>query len=116
MDYIEKLFNQYPFVYVVDNCYYGFGNQVCLRFDTMNQSKAKFYKMEFDEAVKIKNADQIRQYFKVIKSFVSSYAAIVKYNGTPCTTFEQFQFSSEQRKQIENQVKQYIDIYQEYIK
>lgn len=51
MDYIEKLFKQYPFIYFIGGKYYAFGSYVCSECDMRSVTLESRYK-EFEDSIK----------------------------------------------------------------
>jgi len=114
MGQIEKLFNQHPFVYKVDDCYYAFGTGVCARIEgnkiTLPTHYDKYIKA-FEINVDRKDAWRIFHKLMFIASIIKGEKG---YNGEVLKSFNEFNFNENQLKEIEKQVQRYMEYFKRY--
>lgn len=105
MDYINKLFGQYPFIYYINGKYYAFGVNVCVECDDNSAFLESRYKA-FEESVKndITDEEAWRIFHKLsceasgaeTKSFVHTNEEFAKFN-----------FSEDDLKELTKQIERY---------
>lgn len=114
MNYIEKLFKQHPFIYLIDDCYYAFGTGVCTRIESNRITLPSHY----DKYIKVFEMNVERydawEIFHKLMFIASSIKAEKGYNGEVLKSFNEFNFNENQLKEIEKQVQRYIEYFQRY--
>lgn len=114
MNYIEKVFKQYPFVYCIDDDYYAFGTGVCAKLDdgsVLLQSRYERYKNALSKEISREEAWDI---FRKLVSEATWKKDNLGYQGNDLNNFMKLNFNEEEIKELERQVKSYIDYFQKY--
>ena len=114
MSYIDKLFNQHPFIYKISGKYYAFGSMVCaeckINIPTLELRYDRYCKA-FSEPVSQYGANDI---FRKLKFA----AELVKSNEGECIKpkeeINKFGFSDLEMKELETQVNKYVEFWQKY--
>ena len=114
MDYIEKLFKQYPFVYLIDDCFYAFGTGVCAKVGNDRILTASHYSMYIKASnTSVEQYDAWRIFHKLVMT-AESVKDENGFNGEVMKDFTKLGFTENQLKQVEEQVQRYIDYFQKY--
>lgn len=114
MSYIEKLFEQYPFVYCLEEEYYVFGTSICGKVAGQISNieyKYKRYKSALEKELTRQDALQI------FRSVVNEAIFISECQGFKVNTkkrFSEFKFNQNQIVELEKQIKEYVSFFQKY--
>ena len=114
MDYIEKLFKQYPFIYFIGGKYYAFGTGVCSKCDMKSVMLERRYKT-FEESInKNLTTDEA---WGIFHKLIVEADGVRDDNGL-CTNPEKeilkFNFGETEMNELKMQVERYIDFWQKY--
>ena len=114
MDYIEKLFKQYPFIYRIGGKYYAFGTGVCVECDcdsVLLENKYSDYESSIHKDLTVEDAWRI--FHKLI--FEADY---MKDKNAYCTStkeeFYNFHFSDDEMNELKMQIDRYIKYWEKY--
>lgn len=114
MNFIEKLFNQYPFIYFVDGKYYAFGDGVCSLCDCKSVLLESRYR-NFEASI---NMDlTVEEAWRIFHKLVSEAEFVKNEKGFCVHTKKEFlnmSFSDKQLLEIETQVDRYITYWKKY--
>ena len=114
MNYIEKLFKQYPFLYCINNQYYIFGTGICKKVEDKDYFDSKkiyeYFKENLNEDLDQREAFLI---FRKVVYFAEKRRLEDDYKGLDIK-FEKLNFNDEEIKVLENQCKQYVDFFRKY--
>ena len=114
MNYIEKLFKQYPFLYCINNQYYIFGTGICKKVEDKDYFDSKkiykYFKENLNEDLDQREAFLI---FRKVVYFAEKRRLEDDYKGLDIK-FEKLNFNDEEIKVLENHCKQYVDFFRKY--
>lgn len=114
MDFIEKLFGKYPFIYYIGDKYYALGSGVCAECDTASVLLKSRYKLFLEN---IENDLSQDEAWKIYHKLMSE-ADFVKDKHGICVKPEQeilnFQFNTKEMEELKKQVKRNIEYWQKY--
>lgn len=114
MDYMDKLFAQYPFIYKISGKYYAFGNRVCAEckkdIPTLELRYDKYCK-SFNEPVSQYEANDIFRKLKFAAEFVGN-DEIPSEN--PKDEIKKFGFNDSEMKELKKQIDKYIEFWHKY--
>ena len=114
MNYIEKLFKQYPFIYHIGERYYAFGSGVCTECGTSSLSLERSYKT-FEENLNL-NLTQ-KEAWNVFHKLVFEAENVREKCGfcdKPQTEILKFSFDEKEMNELKSQIERYIDYWQKY--
>ena len=114
MDYIEKLFKQYPFIYCIGDKYYAFGTGVCSECDMSSVLLKKKYRV-FEESL-TQNLT-VEEAWKVFHRLIFEAECVRDDKGicyNPQKEILNFHFEEKEIKELERQVQRYIDYWEKY--
>ena len=113
-DYIDKLFKQYPFIYLIDDEYYAFGSGVCCKVPDGFSSLPYRYK----EYIRCgsNNCERL-QAWKAFHSLMNIASTIKDEKGfefRPEDTFRTFSFNELSLCELVKQIESYKQYFQKY--
>lgn len=114
MNYIEKVFKQYPFIYFIGGRYYAFGTGVCSECDTDSILLEKRY-IDFEDSIgqDLTTEDAWGIFHKLIVE-----AEYMKDKNEICVYPEKellkFHFGENEMNELNEQVERYIDYWKKY--
>lgn len=114
MNYIEKVFKQYPFLYFINNSYYVFGTGSCYKANEKLygiQNRHYLYLNNLNEEL---SQEEARKIFKKVVGASKSIRDKIGIETNPLKKFNDFHFNEEEIKELEKQCKQYIDFFRKY--
>ena len=114
MDYIEKLFNQHPFIYLIGGKYYAFGSYVCAECDMRSVTLESRYR-EYEESIS-KNLTK-EEAWKIFHRLIFKAECVRDENGycdNPKKEILKFQFNDEEMNELKFQVERYITYWRKY--
>lgn len=115
MDYMEKLFKQYPFIYCIDGEYYVFGNGVCERCSHSIISLKQDYKVFEENVDKELNRNEAWKIFYKLLSCAETTKCLYEQNGTKTSVdISKFDFNEHQMNELRLQVQRYVDFWRKY--
>lgn len=114
MDYIEKVFKQYPFIYCIGGKYYAFGTGVCSECDMSSvllESRYKAFEESVSETLTVEEAWRI--FHKVMTEAIG-----VKDDKGICLEPKKeilnFKFGEKEMAELEAQVERYASYWMKY--
>lgn len=114
MDYIEKLFKQHPFIYLISGKYYAFGSYVCYECDMHSTTLESRYR-EYEENI---NKDlTTEEAWKIFHRLIFEAECVRDENGycdKPQKEILKFQFSEKEMNELKLQVERYIAYWKKY--
>ena len=114
MDYIEKLFKQHPFIYLIGGKYYAFGSYVCSECDMRSvtlESRYKEYEDSINENLSTKEA------WSIFHRLIFKAECVRDENGycnEPQKEILKFKFSDDEMNELKTQVERYIAYWKKY--
>lgn len=115
MNYIEKIFKQYPFIYSVNDQFYIMGSYICQKIDEKYRKDIliiyNYYKSNRDLELTQKEASKIFRKVVNISNIVRIEVGMKMY---PNDEFKKYNFSEEEIKEFEKQCKEYIAFFRKY--
>lgn len=107
MNYIDKLFKQYPFIYCIGGEYYAFGTITCAKCGTSSVLLEKRYRA-YEESI---NQDMENKEAWTIFHALMAEAQRVKIIKGECIKPQEeilkFNFNEEQMEELKSQMKRY---------
>ncbi|MBR5598106.1 MAG: hypothetical protein IKW30_11970 [Lachnospiraceae bacterium] len=114
MNYIEKLFKQYPFIYFINGEYYALGTGVCAKVNLGSITlKARYerYISALNERITDQEAWKIFHKLIMEADFVKEKE---KMYGCERDVFKELNFTETELSELEVQVQQYIEFWKKY--
>lgn len=114
MDYLDKLFKQYPFIYCVGGEYYAFGTGVCSKCDKRRELLESRYG-QFEESINqnLETKDAWKIFYKLI-----AVAECIKNEKGICYDPQKeilkFQFGEKEMNELKTQVERYVSYWKKY--
>ena len=114
MDYIEKLFKQYPFIYCIGGKYYALGTGVCSECDMRSvllESRYRKFEESIDQNLKTEDA------WKIFHKLISEADYVKDENGVCCDPQKEilkFEFSEKEMNELKAQVERYVAYWRKY--
>ena len=114
MDYIEKLFKQFPFVYRINEEYYAFGTGICAKLDESSVLlKSRFNRYIASLTVDILDSEAW-EIFRKVMSEANWKKDNLGYQGNEKKEFDKLGFNDLEIKELESQIQSYIDFYKKH--
>ena len=114
MDYIEKLFKQFPFVYRINDEYYAFGTGMCVKLDNSSvllKSRFNRYITSLTEDIPDSEAWNV---FHALMSEANWVKDNLGYQGNEKKKFDKLSFNDSEINDLELQIQLYIDFYKKH--
>ena len=114
MDYIEKLFKQYPFIYCIGEKYYAFGTGVCSECDMRSILLESRYRT-FEESVNQNLTTE--EAWKIFHKLIVEAECVKDEKGfcvEPQKEVLNFHFEEKEMNELEKQVERYVDYWKKY--
>nr|DAJ05007.1 MAG TPA: hypothetical protein [Bacteriophage sp.] len=114
MDYIEKLFKQYPFIYFIGGKYYAFGSYVCSECDMRSVTLESRYK-EFEDSIKEELTQ--KEAWKIFHKLIFKAECVRDEHGfctEPQKELLKLQFSDSEMDELKFQVNRYVEYWKKY--
>lgn len=114
MDFIVKLFKQYPFIYYIGGKYYAFGAYVCSECDMRSitlESRYRKYEDSINEELSPKEA------WRIFHRLIFKAECVRDEKGYCNETHKEllkFQFSDTEMTELERQVERYVEYWKKY--
>jgi hypothetical protein len=113
MDYIDKLFKQHPFIYYIHGKYYAFGVNTCAECDKRSVLLEDRYR-EYEDGTK-RNLEESTAWEIFHKlSVEATYFKETDESLRVKEKFAELNFSEEDKRELSNQVKRYVDYWGKY--
>lgn len=114
MNYIEKVFKQYPFLYFISNSYYVFGTGICYKVNEKVYDIQKRYDLYLNGLNEKISQEEARKIFKKVVGISTNIRDEIGIETYPLKKFSDFHFNKKEIEELEKQCKQYVDFFRKY--
>lgn len=114
MNFVEKLFGQYPFIYYIGGKYYALGSCVCSECDSKSVTLERRYR-EYEDSIDENLSTQ--EAWRIFHHLIFKAECVrdeVGYCSEPQKELLKFQFNEEEMNELKSQVERYVAYWQKY--
>lgn len=114
MDYIEKLFKQFPFIYRINEEYYAFGTGVCAKLDQSSVLLKSRFNRYIDSLADDILDSEAWAVFRALMCEADCKKDNIGYQDNEKKQFYKLGFNDSDIHELELQIQLYIDFYKKH--
>ena len=114
MEFIDKLFKQYPFIYFIGGRYYAFGTGVCVKCDSRIIDMDHAYKVFENSIDRELTPDEACKIFRHLVNMADFFKEEIGVCFNPKEEIINFHFDEDELEELKKQVERYVDYWKKY--